>query len=318
VSNFWNKDEEQISEFDLIQEQQDIEDLDTQSSVSTMVEASEEDIDNVLEQSNYELSNTEANTIYNAKLRLEQARLYEMLINHDIFQGVDANEDAVAIVQNELKLYIVRRLEILLGIRKPKQQMQESQQEASFNDVEKSFLKQLSYKGTNGLSAKAEQGSPKKRVEGLNPMTGSIKKPNLSPMGEPVSKAKPPIQQQVQAPAQRPKPKKNNTEKKVKLKTSGRGRNLTAAEAMELAKKDLEDTANKKPWNQLTAKEKKVRAKEVNARHARPKPENALPMPSAAQQEQAYVMRQQLNGSSRDQSTQFNSILANVLMNKKR
>ena len=122
-----------------------------------IIEAEESDLEDVQERAAFDLNNHESNMVYNARIRLEQARLYEMLINHNVFEGVDADPRAVRAVQQELKQYIVRRLELLMGLRRPVQQkVQENQ---VFNDVEADFLKQLAYKGTLGATSRAPQTS---------------------------------------------------------------------------------------------------------------------------------------------------------------
>jgi len=58
-----------------------------------------------------------------ARLRLEQGRLYEILMTHNIFEGVQADQRAIKNVEREIKNFIKERLEIMLGIKseKPKQ-----------------------------------------------------------------------------------------------------------------------------------------------------------------------------------------------------
>jgi hypothetical protein len=92
-----------------------------------------------------------------ARIRLEQGRLYEMLIKHDLFEGVDAIPEAVAKVQKELKEYIVERLEILLGMRAEtqKQQPQQVITPPQFNDVEVQALKMVAAQVTKGASKNA-------------------------------------------------------------------------------------------------------------------------------------------------------------------
>lgn len=319
-NNFWNNgfstDEETVSEFDLIQDEQEMLDL---ASEPVLVDASEEELEQVAEESNYDLNDQEANVIYNAKLRLEQAKLYEMLINHNIFQGVDASPEAVTVVENELKLYIVRRLEILLGIRKPVARESQKQSQSDFNSIEVGFLKQLAYKGTLGKSAKAEEGVDNPQPK---PLTTKPKQQTLNPIGQRKPSPRKQAASPKKSPAQQPqrKPVRNNPQPKkdqVKLKPSGKGRQLTQEEAMEIAKRDLEETTNRKKWEEMSQKEKQERVREVNEKYKKPRPQSALPFPTASQLEQQYLTRQQLDSASNNQKAQFNNIIANVLMNKK-
>ncbi|HXF28340.1 MAG TPA: hypothetical protein VN457_00695, partial [Chlamydiales bacterium] len=115
------EDDDTVSDYDLIAEDaQKAEELaEEYAAKPSVVEADEEQLEEIAEESAFELNHNESNVIYNARLRLEQAKLYELLINHNLFEGVDASEQAIKNVQNELKFYIVKRLEILLGIREP-------------------------------------------------------------------------------------------------------------------------------------------------------------------------------------------------------
>ena len=69
------------------------------------------------------LQEEEISVVDNARIRLEQGRLYEMLIKHNLFEGVDAMPQAVAKVQTEIKEFIIERLEILLGMKSEKQKV---------------------------------------------------------------------------------------------------------------------------------------------------------------------------------------------------
>jgi hypothetical protein len=104
----------------------------------------------------YDLDVVETQTVSKAILRLEQGRLYQMLIEHNFFDGVQALDEAVQAVQEELKSFIIERLEILLGIRDDVQKEQSVQVELPFNDMEIMALKQLAFKITGGASAKVE------------------------------------------------------------------------------------------------------------------------------------------------------------------
>jgi len=110
-------------------------------------------------ESAYKLDRRESSVVNESMVRLEQARLYDMLIKHYLFVGVKAHPNALRNVQNELKSYIVDRLEILLGIKQEKSKKEGPKEfivDSPFNDVEIDFLKALSYKGTKGASRQAQ------------------------------------------------------------------------------------------------------------------------------------------------------------------
>lgn len=339
-------DDEEVSEYDLIAEdaQQAEELAEEYAAQPSVVEADEDELEEISDESAFELTHTESNVIYNARLRLEQAKLYELLINHNLFEGVDASEQAIKNVQNELKFYIVKRLEILLGIREQVVRVEHATAaDPQFNDVEVDFLKQLAYKGTFGKSEQAEpvkiapkaatlkpiatpiqklkamstpkKAEPKEVVSAPTPKPPEVKK-QAAPVPQPPTKK--PVAQAA-APAKQPAPvaKKPAAPAKKELKSGIAARNLTEAEVIEIAKADLK-TASGKPFHEMTAKEKAAKIKEVNERNKRPSTvPGALPMPSADQLQMKYAMQQENMGGSRDQTKQFNTILASALAAKK-
>jgi hypothetical protein len=150
-------------------------------------------------QTAYKLNPKQHNTVSEAVVRLEQARLYDMLIKHDMFEGVQADPIAIAKVKKELKDYIVERLEILLGIRQEKSKTKEVLSvELPFNEIEIQFLKDLSLKGTKGASASGETAKAsitpiQKPIQVLQP-SGGLK--SLKPMTvevKPVVEPKKPV-----------------------------------------------------------------------------------------------------------------------------
>jgi hypothetical protein len=116
----------------------------------------------IQEDSSYDLEEPEIEIAYNARIRLEQAKLYEMLIDHDIFEGVEANAQAISNVKTELKQYILERLEVLLGIKTEKKvkSIQYAQKvELPFNALEIQFIKDLAYQGTKGESGNVTEAA---------------------------------------------------------------------------------------------------------------------------------------------------------------
>ena len=330
MSDFWQDD---TSELDMLEDIEEVEALAQQlADQPDLVEATDEEIEELVEESAYELDQEQANTIFNARIRLEQAKLYEMLINHDLFEGVDASPQAIKRVQNELKYYIVSRLEILLGIRQPVQPKQE-QSRLPLNPVEIDFLKALSAKGTKGASLQAEEEEYEPDTPAPMPVRATTKPKGLKPLApaapkkktvtktqaKPKPKAQPKAQQQAPLQSSQPKqkPKKNNVDsahKKIKSDGVLSKRNLSEAEAIAIAKEDIAKSSGK-PFHELNAKEKAARVKEVNERHARkPRPQNAVPIPTADQLAATYMTQQTMRSGSQNQMTQFKELLANALV----
>lgn len=123
----------------------------------------------------------------NARLRLEQGKLYEMLLKHNLFEGVDAEPKAIANVQKELRAFIKERLEVLVGLRpdprlKPAQQMSEAV--AGLSDVEMQVLKEFLGKAVGSKKTEIVKNTQTKI---LNP----IKSGNANVKVNPVKNSKP-------------------------------------------------------------------------------------------------------------------------------
>ena len=321
MANIW--DQESVSEYDLISEDaQNAEELaEEYASKPTIAEADDTTLEEIAEESAFDLDKKESNVIYNARLRLEQAKLYEMLINHNLFDGVDASPEAINNVQNELKFYIVKRLEILLGIREPMVKAQMEVQESPLNDVEVDFLKQLAYKGTLGASASGKPikpqpqvikpipASPGKTLKSLSAKSQKVM-PVPTPQPSPGSLVRKNIDPTKKTIISKSQPSKNN----IKIRDSGMGRTLTEKEAELIAKEDLAKNPPKKPFNKMTAKEKAARIKEVNEKYKRPTPTTGVKaMPSANELEMKYINQEANRSLSKNQTEQFNTVLANAL-----
>ena len=133
----------------------------------------------------------EINTVNEAHVRLEQGRLYNMLINHNLFEGVDADPTAIANVQRQLKEFILEKLEEMLGMRvkKEKTQTQQVVVQSDFNELEIQVLKRVASKMSKGMTENAP--APKSQVSELNTVKKQEKKVSLNTLGSQVSKPKP-------------------------------------------------------------------------------------------------------------------------------
>ena len=325
--NFWDEsDNEEISEYSLLEEAEETEDQ-AEANYYDSEDIEEEILEDIEQGSAFDLDDRETAVIYNARLRLEQAKLYEMLINHNLFEGVDASPRAIKNVQNELKEYIVERLEILMGMRKEKAvaipEEIEVSVESEFNDVEKDFLKQLAYKGTMGNSAK---GVIERRTQTIKPVTQSTSS-GLKPLvrKEIVREEQPVRRQVVSKPPQKKvatkKPKKTATvpSKKNSVKNTGNvPRKLSQAEIEQLAKEDLErDVAilknNGKSWKKLSPEEKARRLAQNNRSLTN---KGKIPTPTQEQINAHYEMKVH-NRIGGNESSQFNTMLASAIAMQK-
>ena len=303
----------------------------------------------------YSLNRQENSIVTESTIRLEQARLYDMLIKHDMFKGVKANPRALANVKQELKTYIVSRLEILLGIKKEKIQRDkpiEVEVESPFNDVEIEFLKALSHKGTKGLSSEVTATKKLKATE-IQPLSGpqqEEEEQGLSSLGdyddqtepydedeyedeyedeeeeyiEPPKPKKKVAKKPAPKPTRKPTPKRKLKKKKplpeaVKHKPSraaiNRRGEMSDAEAERIAREDMARMAGRKPVNKMTETELLEANKRITTQAQKERPAGAKPIPNA-QQLNMHYQTQQLNTSANDTSG-FNLLLNKILADKK-
>lgn len=213
--------------------------------------------------------------VLNARMRLEQGRLYEMLLNHRLFEGVSAHPKVVASVEREIKRFVKSRLEVLLGLKPdPKlvqQQAEETQATFPFNELEISLLKQVLSKMTKG----ATSGSPPQQQE-----SG----PSLNPIKAKSSGAIKPVSEVKQV-SQLPKVKPD-TKSVVTPNAPVKKEAKTVQERPELKKSPFEMNAS-----ELIEYNKRI-SEEQRYKKAFVPPEQRLPMPSADALEAHYMVRQ--------------------------
>jgi len=232
----------------------------------------------------YDLDSRESSVVNSAMLRLEQARLYDMLIKHDLFKGVKANPKAIQAVQNELKSYIVQRLEILLGLKKEKTEtLKKVAVEAQFNDVEVEFLKALSIKGTKGASLNAptkqlrvseeDEEQEFEEEQGLQALDQEDEEEEFQPFKP--SKSKEPVNKKVfekkqvkSSPVSKP-PKTDGIKRKFK------SNEISDDEAIELAKEDIKREKRREVQRE---QEKNLSAADIVSMNNKKRPPGYVPI----------------------------------------
>ncbi len=195
-----------------------------------------------------------------ARLRLEQGRLYEMIMNHDLFQGLDSNPQAIKNVQREIRKFAKERMEIMLGMRQP-QPTNQAFVELPFNSLEIDLLKQLAFKMSQGKTA------------GSTPTNSTtvpvvVKKEKLTPIIGTSSQKRTLPKTTISAPKS----------------------NKSLVTKQEVSTDNYEPL--KAPPGQLTEQERIERNKQAIARQIgkkAAKPQNALPQPTFEQQEMLYT-----------------------------
>jgi hypothetical protein len=154
-----------------------------------------------------------------ARLRIEQGKLYEMIMNHDLFADVDADPRAAKAVQKQIRNFARESLEVMLGMRStvPAHATGPEMRNASpFNDLEVDVLKKLASAASKGATEQVEEDQPhpaqppkKKTLNSIGQKTNPVaqQRVNAKPIGRPVPGK--PIQKKVEPIARTAKPKSN-------------------------------------------------------------------------------------------------------------
>ena len=144
----------------------------------------------------------EESIVDKARVRLDQGRLYDLLLQHDLFEGVEGDETAIANVQKEIKGFISERLEILLGMRAEKEtEVHQIINDPQFNDLEVKVLRRLASQVSKGMTDTAPTSKPepselntvkqKPKQSGLNALSKNSQKTKPAPKARVKKKAKP-------------------------------------------------------------------------------------------------------------------------------
>ena len=335
MKDFWSEDDS-VSELDMLEEANETEAIGAEIDalpVNYVDDLEEEELREISEESAFDLDDEESTVVYNARLRLDQAKLYEMLINHDLFGDTHASEQAISNVQNELKQFIVKRLEILLGMRQLKpvpEKISRIEYDDRFNDIEVDFLKQLAYKGTKGRSIE-EIEIVRPRESKIRPVTYNVNK--LKPLRTlssksvekaPIRTKKPIIAKKEEEEEEEPlrknkkvvKKKTSTPDKKANVKSGGRDRSLTPKEVEEIALQDIENMKGR-DWSKMTSKEKAKEIAKVNNKHSRKQVTGAMPIPDFSQLQMKYMTEQQQRSMSTDSKYKMDAIIASAITAQK-
>jgi hypothetical protein len=333
---FNSNDSDDYSEFDMLNEQSPADDYKESfqlPSPTGSYSVSDETFNEVA----YELEEGDEDIIEEAMVRLEQARLYEMLIKHDIFEGVTtSSKTAMDNVQKELKDYIVSRLQVLLGIKEdeetPVRYSEKSLKvELPFNKLEVQALKDIANKLTKGASSENQE---KEFVEAREEEAEEVKKPQtLKPLGAPkkIQKISTVKKQEVAPSKPLPPQKQSVAPKKSNVTVNKTKRKNKVAEMIENAKIDTMNTK----YGTLTAEEialakqellsdlersqtvltEEDKIKKAMERQSQAISSERIPMPDTTQVEAMYNNRiaQRLQNTTDDSQISINTILSKVL-----
>lgn len=81
-----------------------------------------------------------------AFFRIEQANLYRLLLDSDLFDAGDGSQEAVDIVTDEIRAFATNRLECLMGMRSPEDSFIFKSAELPWNDEQVNALTALANK----------------------------------------------------------------------------------------------------------------------------------------------------------------------------
>jgi len=192
-----------------------------------------------------------------ANLRIEQGTLYKMIMNHDLFEGMDVDPRAIKNVQREIRQFARERMDVMLGMRQPKSV--ESVVSSPFNELEVTVLKRLASAASKGATESSSQPTTQ---------AAAPKKTSITPIkSQPKQQSKP-----------LSKPLATTTDKPIQRSP----------------KQVAESKPLDKPIEEMSEEDLLQRNKEIAARQAmlKAKPQaGALPQPTYEQQELLFTQR---------------------------
>lgn len=242
-----------------------------------------------------------ASILSDARQRMEQGRIYEVLMDHDLFSGQGFDEKAVKYVTKQIRNFAKEQMEIMLGMRQEAPKVQAlAAADFPFNDIEVAALKDLAYVATKGASAQAEaqtftpQAIPvAPRRTGLNPIAAK------APAAKPVARQAAPAAKPAQKPlAQKPAaPVKRDPKKEAEIERILAETGVTREEYERQYPPDYKPLT--KPLSQMNEQEiAEWRRQEALKKNQQVKNPAAIPMPTAEQEEMLHTQRAQTAASN--------------------
>lgn len=223
------------------------------------------------------------NIMTDANLRLEQGRLYQMVLQGDIFADTNADPKAIKNVQREIRKFVKNRMEVMLGI--SQEQVEQIVVSSPFNDMEVQVLKMLASRMSKGESEKSGTQLPVAPViakkDSISSISGSVRP---SPV--------------VNAPKPLPKSNPNPIKK---------------TEKSAIKKEELESRLTK-PIHEMTPEELAAHDKaalEQRSKNYARIPNNLIPHPSPAELEMRYANQVAAHGSGQSTIEAITARMAN-------
>lgn len=237
-----------------------------------------------------------SNILVDARLRLEQGRLYEMIMNHDIFQGADADPKAVKFVQKQIRNFAKEQMEIMLGMRKETAVIEQLEIDFPFNALEVDTLRALARAATKGASDNSDRYVPSvTRTTSEVDVVGRPAKTTINPIGGASKRAPRPAPVQPRQQKQENKPLAPRPPAPVKRASpSAAIQRILEEEGVTLAEINQVFDPNKKyltpeELSMLTDDQVIERNRQIKNRQV--SNPGAVPMPTMEQMESAYLAR---------------------------
>ena len=135
-----------------------------------------------------------------ARLRLELGRLYEMVMNHSLFDGVEVDARASKIVQKQIRKFAKEQIELTLGMRQEAVATEGSVISSPFNELEVTILKKLASAASKGATETEEANQPVEVATSQPPKKKTLNtigsKSPTKPQPKPIAKKAEPIKRQ--------------------------------------------------------------------------------------------------------------------------
>jgi uncharacterized protein YciI len=217
-----------------------------------------------------------------ANLRLEMGRLYQMILQNDIFAQTNADPRAIKNVQREIRRLVREKMETMLGIRQEQPTLQQTVVSSPFNDMEVSALKMLASKITKGATEEVPYDrntpvpAPQPKKDGITAISGTIRPQQMAPIKAPEYSR--PVPKKAG-----PAPKKQETKRSEPLIKSA----IANPEGDSLLNKPIEE------MSQEELAEYERQALDRRAKNKAAMPANLVPHPSPQELEMKYMAHAQ-------------------------
>ena len=220
-----------------------------------------------------------------ANLRLEMGRLYQMILENDIFAQTNADPRAIKNVQREIRRLVREKLEIMLGIRQEQPTTQQTIVSSPFNDMEVNALKMLASKITKGATEEVSSNyvpqvaAPQPKKDGITAISGALRPQPIPTIKVSENRSRP-------------------VHKRLSQEQSKRSQEIKKSEPLiKSAISNPEgDSLLKKPIEQMTAEELAEHDRQALERRQKNKaalPTNLVPHPSPQELEMRYMAHAQ-------------------------